>query len=85
MNYQKLAEELLNILESSGVEIRKDSLNGSGGGLCKLKDKVIFFYDTDSNWFESTVQLKDAVNEYCDLENIYVKPYVRDYLKKDAF
>ncbi len=84
MNHEKIVNELLEILENQNVEIRRDNFDGSGGGLCKLKDKILFFYDTQSSFYESALKLKEAVINTCEIEQMYLKPFVREFLEKET-
>ena len=70
------------ILEAEGVVIRRDSFGGSGGGLCKIKDEMLFFVDSDASSAESAVICAKAVAETVDVENIYIKPEVRELIEK---
>jgi hypothetical protein len=83
MDYQAITEQLLNLLQAQGVIVRKDAMGGGGGGLCWIKDKKIFFYDTDVSAFEAAVRCARAVHRVIgDLESIYLKPMVRDFIDK---
>jgi hypothetical protein len=81
MNPANMLEELLEILDNNGVEIRRESLGGSGGGLCNMKGKKIFFVDRQGNSTDTAVVCASALSELVDLDNIYIKPQVREFIE----
>ena len=81
MDNKAVLEELLDLLEKNNVKIRKDSLGGGGSGLCKIKDEYLFFLDMDSSSYEVAISCAKAVNEIIDIETIYLKPEVREFLE----
>ena len=85
MNTQTITEELVGILEGAGVTIRRESMGGSGGGLCLFKNKKVFFYDTDAGPYESACMFAKAVSQVAgDLENMYLKPAVREFIYRNT-
>ncbi|MCE5186120.1 MAG: hypothetical protein LLF76_08365 [Planctomycetaceae bacterium] len=83
MDLAHIIEDLLRILTDHGVSIRQDAMGGGGGGLCDIKGKLVFFYDTDSSSFDAAVSCAYATKQVIqDLEAIYLKPAVRDFIDK---
>lgn len=82
MDYERLVSELLDILKKQNVDIRKEALGGNGGGFCRVRDKNIFYYDTQASSTELAHKLAEAVVAVCDTQIIYIKPYVREYLEQ---
>jgi hypothetical protein len=83
MDTKAVLDEMLNLLEAKGVKIRKDSLGGGGSGLCKIKDDYLFFLDLDSSSYEVAVSCAKAVNEIIDIEAIFLKPEVREFIEQN--
>jgi hypothetical protein len=83
MDNKAILDELLDLLEAKGVKIRKDSLGGGGSGLCKIKGEYLFFLDMDSSSYEVAVSCAKAVNEIVDIETIYLKPEIRDFIESN--
>jgi hypothetical protein len=81
MNKQRIVEELLALLEQNGVTIRSEPLAGSGGGLCTIKGEKIFFVDTQASSAEMAAVCADAVSKVLDIENIYIRPEVRQFIE----
>ena len=81
MNEQKILEELLILLEANGVSIRDEALGGSGGGLCIMKGKNIFFRDTQAPSAVAAAMCAEAISKLIDIEQIYIKPEVREFIE----
>ncbi|MHC4641758.1 MAG: hypothetical protein ACYS32_08950 [Planctomycetota bacterium] len=84
MNEQRILEELLSLLEANNVTIRNEPLDGSGGGLCTVKGQSIFFVDTQAPSAETAAICADAVSKVADIEKIYIKPEVRQFIKNQT-
>ncbi len=82
MNTQELLEQLLALLESNNVEVRTESIGGGGGGLCKIKGKYTFFVDSDATTTDSAVTSAQAVVKIVDIDAVYIKPEVREFIEK---
>lgn len=84
MENQAILDQLLKVLEQNRVTVRSEAI-GRGGGLCKLRDKTLFLYDKDDSASENAVLAAKAVRcVISDLETIYLKPAVRDFIDKYA-
>lgn len=81
MNEQRILDELLGLLEASSVTIRNEPLGGSGGGLCTVKDKSIFFVDTEASSVEVAALCAEAVSRQVDIETLYIRPEVRQFIE----
>lgn len=82
MNEQELLDELVSILQSNGVEIRRESLDGRGGGLCTLKGQKVFFVDTEAPSNETAVLCAEAILNNFDIEDVYLRPQVRQFIQE---
>ncbi len=84
MDQQQVIDDLLDLIAAEDVEIRRESMGGTGGGLCHLKKKAIFYVDTEAS-VEETLQLcGEAVKRLVDTEIIYLRPQVRQVLEQDG-
>jgi hypothetical protein len=81
MEERRLLEELLAFLEQSGVNIRNEPLGGSGGGLCTVKGQKIFFVDTQAAAADVAALCAQAVLTVADIESVYIKPEVRQFIE----
>ncbi|MHC4322952.1 MAG: hypothetical protein ACYSUX_01620 [Planctomycetota bacterium] len=84
MNEQNILDELLALLEANGVTIRNEPLGGSGGGLCIIKGRRIFFVDTQASSVVSATLCAEAVPKVVDVEQIYIKPQVRRFIENNS-
>lgn len=82
MDGQTILDELLKLLEQSGVKVRTAPLGGGGGGLCMVKGESIFFLDTDAPAAETAALCAEAVSKTADVEKVYIKPEVRQLIEK---
>ena len=84
MDTIEITEELVALLEQNGVNIRREAMGGGGGGMCVIKEKRIFFVDTECPVAEMNAICSHAVNDLLDIESIYIRPQVREFLEKEA-
>jgi hypothetical protein len=82
MDSAAILDELLALLEAQNVVIRRDAIGGSGGGLCNIKGKNIFFFDTDATTAETAAKCAEALVKITDVEKLYIKPQVRELVEK---
>ncbi len=83
MDKQAILEELLALLEQNGISVRKADMDGRGGGLCKLKGRKVFFYDTSAASDEVASACAQAVADSINIESLYIRPQVRDFLEEN--
>ena len=84
MNEQNILDELLALLEANGVTIRSEPLGGSGGGLCTIKGENIFFVDNQASSAVSAAMCAEAVSKVVDVEQIYIKPQIRQFIENNS-
>jgi hypothetical protein len=82
MDTSEITEELVALIEQNGVEIRRESMGGGGGGLCVIREKKIFFVDTDCPIAEMNAICSRTVNELMGIDMVYIRPQVRQLLEK---
>ncbi|KPK36287.1 MAG: hypothetical protein AMJ65_16375 [Phycisphaerae bacterium SG8_4] len=80
MNEQQILEELLALLETNKVTIRKEPLGGSGGGLCTVKGRRVLFVDTEAPSIVTAAICAQSLPKVADIEQIYIKPQVRQFI-----
>lgn len=84
MNEQRILEELLALLEGAQITIRSEPLGGSGGGLCTIKGEQMFFVDTQATSGESAAVCAEAVAKVVDIESIYIRPEIREFIENNS-
>jgi hypothetical protein len=81
MNEQRILEELIMLLESNGINIRREPLAGGAGGLCTVAGRHIFFLDTQASSVEVASAAAEAVLKLIDIESIYLRPEIRQFIE----
>ena len=81
MDKQTILDEMLELLELNGVQIRTEPLGGAAGGLCSIKGKKTFFLDTQAQIIDTLEACADAVAKTVDIEKIYIKPQIRQFIE----
>ena len=84
MDKQKILDELVALLEANGVEVRRESFGGGGGGLCRVKGQTIFFIDEEASLAEKAAICAEAVSEVVNIEDIYIRPEVRECILNNS-
>ena len=79
-----MLDELLGLLEANDVEVRREPLGGSGGGLCTVKGEQFFFVDTQTTSAEMAATCAEAVGRVVDIESVYVRPEVRQFIESQS-
>lgn len=88
MKPQQIYEELKNLAERLGIQVKEENFRNTGiavqSGLCKIKGQLVFVMDKHESTKEKISHLVQHINRLPqgDIENIYIIPAVRDLLKK---
>lgn len=82
MEEQDILEQLLAVLVQNGIKVRYEPIGLVPAGLCKIKGKTVFFVDKNAEAAEITEICARAVLETIDIQNIYLKPQIREFLEK---
>ena len=82
MQEQELLTALLDLADKVGLEVRKEYLDGEGGGLCILRGKRILFVDSAADSAEQIAHTAQALARQPELAMMYVLPQVREELEK---
>ena len=82
MDLQSRLDELLSLAEQIGLAIRRESLGGSGGGLCVLKGQRVLFLDTSADLETRYERTLAALAPLPDLDARYIRPDVREDLDR---
>lgn len=76
-----LLNKLTALLKASEIKIRKEVLEDSCGGLCRIGNERVLFLDSQSLPEEQAVVCARAICEVVDIENIYLLPDVREFIE----
>ncbi len=81
MDDQKILDDILLLLEANGVKIRREPLDGSGGGLCRIKEETVVFLDTQTPPSRQATVCAVALARLIDLESVYLRPEIRAFIE----
>lgn len=81
MNFDALLEELIGLLEASGIKVRRESLEESRGGLCRLGGTLMLFLDEHADSLQSAAVCARALCKTVDITTIYLRPNVREFIE----
>lgn len=82
MDLQTRLDELLSLADQIGLTIRRESLGGSGGGLCVLKGQRVLFLDTAADLETRYERTLAALAPLPDIDARYIRPDVREDLDR---
>ncbi|MBN1126091.1 MAG: hypothetical protein JXA82_13875 [Sedimentisphaerales bacterium] len=82
MDTERIRDELLELLNEQGITVRFEAMGGGGDGLCTLKDRQVFFVDTQSSLLETAIATAQAVARNVPVDSIYLRPQVREFIEK---
>lgn len=82
MDSATILDELLSLLQAQNIPIRRVSLGGEGGGLCKVRGQDVFFVDTQADSADTAAKCAEALAKVMDIEKIYIRPEIREILEK---
>ena len=82
MTDQQILQELETILESLGIHVRHEELEGFSGGLCTVNGCCSMFLDVSAQPADLARVCGKAVMSRADLDTMYLKPEVRRYLEE---
>jgi hypothetical protein len=72
---------LMELAGQLNIKVRVEKLEHVPGGLCRLKGENLIFIDQGLNQDARTRRLALSIKEL-DLEQVYIKPLLRDYLEQ---
>ena len=74
-------DEILNLAAALGITVRHAHLGGGGGGLANFKNQRQLFVDLDADPAEQLEQTVKALAKVEGLEQIFIRPDVRELLE----
>ncbi len=77
---RSILNQLITVLESCGVDIRREALDDSCGGLCTVRGRLILFLNSSEDPGTSARVCARALARAVDLETVYLRPEVRRYI-----
>ncbi len=81
MDVERKIEKLLEICSKIGLDVRAEPLGGSGGGLCRIRDKSVLFVDLDIAPEGRYMNLLTSLSTTGSIDEIYILPEIRSDLE----
>lgn len=77
MDLANRLESVLTLAEEIGLDVRAEPMGGEGGGLCRLKGKLILFVDTTADVATRYDRTIAAIANLPEINDRYLVPEVR--------
>jgi hypothetical protein len=84
MDVQSRLDILLARAEELGIEVRRASLGGEGGGLCVIKGRRVLFVDTAADPGTRYDRTVSALARVPEVGERFLPPEVREDLEKEG-
>ncbi|GJQ25011.1 MAG: hypothetical protein HBSAPP02_00430 [Phycisphaerae bacterium] len=82
MDLHDRLDALLTLAEQLGLSIRRESLGGEGGGLCRIKGQAVLFLDTAADLETRYERTLSALASHPGIDRHYLPPEVREDLDR---
>ena len=84
MNEEILLNQFEELAEKLGILVRDENINmeesSSTGGLCRFEGKYLLILNSKATVKEKNQVMIKALQQF-DLNNIYIKPFIRELLE----
>ena len=81
MNEQAILDNILALLEAHSVKVRRERLEESSGGLCKVKGERVLFLDISATVSDQAALCAAALANVVDINTVYLLPEVRRFIE----
>ncbi len=79
---RKIMDEILLVLEASGVAVRWEILGDSPGGLCTVKGNMVLILNRSALPSELARTCARALVKAADIETLYLRPDIRRFVEE---
>jgi hypothetical protein len=73
---------ILELATRLGIEVRREPLGGTGGGLCRLKDRRVLFVDTMADLATQCDRSLGGLARLAQVDDAFVIPELRDEIER---
>jgi len=84
MDEHMLLEELIGLLEAHSIRVRREALDGSPGGVCRLRGETVLFLDGGADPAELAALCAATAARLLNLEALYLRPQLRQFIQQAA-
>ena len=75
-------DRLIEIAKELGVEVRREAVDGEGGGLCRIKGRCVLFVDLLADVPTRIDRSVDALAHLPGIDDLYLRPDLRELIDK---
>jgi hypothetical protein len=75
-------DTVLQLFERLGIEVRRERLGGSGGGLCKIRGHRVVFVDLDADLATRLDRCVEALASIPEAASLYIAPEMRERMDR---
>ena len=75
-------DRVLQLFEQLGIEVRREQLGGSGGGLCKIRGQRVVFVDLDADSATRLDRCVEALASLPEAATLYIAPDMRERMDR---
>lgn len=82
MDTQQLLDDLLELAQRLGIEIRWAALGGEGGGLCTMKGRQVLFIDQSADVATQCERCLADLASLPEIDTTFIQPKLREQLDR---
>ena len=75
-------EQLIELIERLGMDVRYERLGGHSTGLCRIKGRPVMFVDLDADVATRMDRCLQALVSIPDVDSTYLPPAIRERLDR---
>jgi len=77
-----LVDRLTELAEELGVEVRREPIDGEGGGLCRVRGRQVLFIDTLADPATQLGRCLEALARLPGVDEHFLRPDLRERLEQ---
>lgn len=77
-----MMEEIEQLCDRLGIEVRRAPLGGEGGGLCSIKGRHILYFDTSADALTQVERSISDLSSRSEIDHVQIAPFLRDALNQ---
>lgn len=78
----RLIDEIVQVCEKVGIEVRRAPLGGEGGGLCAIKGRRVLYVDSSADVVTQCEKSLTDLASLPELDDMHVAPFLREALDR---
>ena len=82
MDHATQLDAIVEVFERLGIELRRERLGGTGGGLCSLRGKRAVFIDLDADLATQVDRCVRVLATLREVDAVYLAPTLREQIER---